>query len=81
MRFVVGFSRRTGLARRFRDRILVEEIEEDRTGWEPAQIEEIAKIMKIESPVLFDGARLQHSRFGRHLKTRGGMILIIGIYD
>ena len=69
LRFVVGFSRPTGIARGFRDQILVEGVEDERSGWEAAQNRQIKEIMKFELPVLSVGARLQHSGFGRHLKT------------
>ena len=71
-RFQVGFSRRTGIARGFRDRISAEGAEDERSGWEPAQKQEITEIMILEQPVNSRGTRLQHGRFGGHLKIRGG---------
>ena len=77
LRFVVGFSRRTGTARGFRDRIPVEGAEHERSGWEPAQKQEITEIMILDQPVKSRGTRLQHGRCGGHLRNRGGVNMII----
>ena len=72
LRFEDGFSRRTGIARGFRDRIPGEGAEDERSGWEATQNGEVAEIMKWSYQYVADGARLQHGRFGGHLKNRGG---------
>ena len=48
-RLEVRISQPTGLVRRFRDQILREGTEEERSGWEAAQMGEFTEIMNSEA--------------------------------